>query len=81
MFIIPVLNVLPNACVSTFAPIVLAGLGYTPKQVLIMSIPSGVTNFTVVIIMGFVQEVRALPLVFNFGDSQLTSHHILCFEN
>lgn len=57
MFPLPLLNVLPNACVSTFAPIVLAGLGYNAKQVLIMSIPSGVTNFTVVILMGFVQQV------------------------
>lgn len=60
MYPMPLLNVLPNACVSTFAPIVLAGLGYTPKQVLIMSIPSGVTNFTVVIIMGLIQEVLSL---------------------
>lgn len=57
MFPLPLLNVLPNACVSTFAPIVIAGLGYSPIGVLVMSIPSGVTNMVVVLGMGFVQEV------------------------
>jgi hypothetical protein len=37
------LTVIPNACVSTFSPIVLKGLGYSPIRVLVMTIPQGAT--------------------------------------
>jgi ACS family allantoate permease-like MFS transporter len=37
------LTVIPNACVSTFSPIVLKGLGYSSIRVLVMTIPQGVT--------------------------------------
>lgn len=35
------LNVIPNACVSTFSPIVLRGMGYTPLETIIMVSPGG----------------------------------------
>ncbi|KAM0752784.1 MFS general substrate transporter [Meredithblackwellia eburnea MCA 4105] len=56
LFPLGFLTVVPNAMVSTFQPVVLKGLGYTPMQTILMGMPGGATNMVWMIGMGFLQQ-------------------------
>jgi ACS family allantoate permease-like MFS transporter len=56
MVALPFLTIIPNACVSTFSPIVLTGLGYTGRRSLLLTLPQGACGAVWVIGLGYAQE-------------------------